>query len=195
MTAGGSVTCWLGQLQAGNRAAAEELWQRYFRRLVGLARKRLEGAPRRVADEEDVALSAFDSFCRNAEGGRFPDLQDRDGLWQLLVTITARKACHLLRDAARLKRGGGIVAEPRQNEEPSLEEVVGSEPTPEFAAQVAEEYQRLLKQLPNAELEAVAVWKMEGYSNDEIAAKLSCAPRSVQRKLELIRKTWEKETV
>jgi DNA-directed RNA polymerase specialized sigma24 family protein len=192
MTPGGSVTHWLGQLQAGDAAAAQELWQRYFARLVGLARKKLEGTPRRTADEEDVALSAFGSFCRNAERGRFPDLQDRDGLWQLLVTITARKVCHLLRDAARLKRGGGIVADPRRDEQSSLDQIVGSEPTPEFAAQVAEECQRLLKQLGSSELEAVALWKMEGYSNDEIADKLNCAPRTVQRKLRLIRSIWEK---
>ena len=46
---------------------------------------------RRAADEEDVALSAFDSFCRGAEQGRFPQLDGRDDLWHLLVVITVRK--------------------------------------------------------------------------------------------------------
>src|SRR6516162_5737990 len=94
----GSITYWLHQLQAGDQEAAQELWNRYFQRLVGLARSKLRGAPRRVADEEDVALSAFDSFCRHAEQGRFPDLADRDGLWRLLVVMTSRKSAHLLRD-------------------------------------------------------------------------------------------------
>jgi hypothetical protein len=67
MSSEGSVTQWLGQLQAGDPAAVQPLWERYFQRLVGLARLKLRGAPRRAADEEDVALSAFDSFCRNAE--------------------------------------------------------------------------------------------------------------------------------
>src|SRR5438874_3477307 len=93
------VTVWLGQLVAGDPAAARPLWDRYFHRLVGLARKRLRDAPRRAADEEDVALSAFDSFCRNAEAGRFPDLTDRDGLWRGLATFTLRKATRHLRDA------------------------------------------------------------------------------------------------
>src|SRR5438874_7802874 len=106
MTSEGSVTGWLGQLQGGDPAAAQRLWERYFQRLVGLARDRLRNAPRRAADEEDVALSAFDSFCRRAEQGRFPQLIDRDGLWRLLVVMTARKAAHLKRDAARQKRGG-----------------------------------------------------------------------------------------
>jgi hypothetical protein len=107
MSSDGSVTRWIDQLQLGDPAAVQQLWQRYFQRLVGLARKKLANAPRRVADEEDVALSAFDSFCRNAEQGRFPDLADRDGLWRLLVVMTARKAGHLRRDQGRQKRGGG----------------------------------------------------------------------------------------
>src|ERR1043165_1882401 len=90
MNGDGSITRWIGQLKAGDPVAAQLLWERYFRRLVGLARKKLDGAPRRMADEEDVALSAFDSFCRGAEHGRFPRLEDRDDLWRLLVVITAQ---------------------------------------------------------------------------------------------------------
>ena len=92
MTAGVSDSHWIGLLQDGDPAAAQRLWERYFHRLVGLARVKLQGQPRRAADEEDVALSAFDSFCRRASDGCFPHLGDRDNLWHLLDTITARKA-------------------------------------------------------------------------------------------------------
>src|SRR5437660_1244008 len=109
MTPRGSVSNWLDQLREGSDQAATRLWEHYFQRLVGLARTALRGAPRRMADEEDVVLSAFNSFCRGVEQGRFPDLRDRDGLWRLLVTLTARKAAHLRRDERRLKRGGGGV--------------------------------------------------------------------------------------
>src|SRR5262249_50229784 len=88
----GSISRWLDQLAQGDRLAAEQLWRRYFHRLVGLARSKLRDTPRRVADEEDVALSTFDSFCRRAEQGQFPDLADREGLWALLMTMTSRKA-------------------------------------------------------------------------------------------------------
>src|SRR5262245_64764290 len=84
MSPDGSVTRWLDLLQAGKSEAVQALWERYFHRLVGLARKKLQDAPRRAADEEDVALSAFDSFCRHAEEGRFPQLADRDSLWRIL---------------------------------------------------------------------------------------------------------------
>src|SRR5262249_1600276 len=140
-----------GQLQAGDPAAAQKLWERYFQRLVGLARKKLQDAPRLAADEEDVALSAFASFCQKATDGQFPQLADRDGLWRFLVTITARKAFHLRRDEGRQKRGGGHVLSLAQlsgtasGTQPVLEQLVDPEPTPAFAALVAEESRRLLK--------------------------------------------------
>jgi DNA-directed RNA polymerase specialized sigma24 family protein len=191
MASEGSVSRWLDGLRAGDPAAARELWERYFRRLVGLARQKLQNAARRVADEEDVALSAFDSFCRGAEAGRFPQLLDRDSLWRLLVVLTARKAAHLRRDQGRLKRGGGKGA--GWSEEADLEHLLSQEPTPELAAQVAEECRRLMQSLRDPELEAVALWKMEGYTVDEIGQRLGYAPRSVKRKLQLIRSLWEKE--
>src|SRR6516225_2636275 len=109
MSSAGSVTDWLGLLKGGDSAAAQRLWESYFRRLVGLARAALKDTPRRAADEEDVALSAFDSFCRGAAQGRFPQLLDRGDLWQLLMVLTTRKAFHLARHERRQKRGGGRV--------------------------------------------------------------------------------------
>src|SRR6516164_573571 len=156
----GSVTHWIGQLKAGDDAAAQLIWERYFQHLINLARKRLQNLPRRAADEQDVALSAFASFCRGAEKGRFPLLQDRDNLWQMLVVITARKAIDLRQHETRKKRGGGAVVDEAalaggadsSTSAFGLENVIGREPTPEFAAQVAEEYQRLLAILPDDDL-------------------------------------------
>ncbi len=96
-----SVTHWIHEIKMGDSAAANALWEHYFEKLVGLARRKLGGRPRRMADEEDVALSAFDSFCRAAEKGRFPNLADRDGLWRLLIQMTARKAVDLIRHNCR----------------------------------------------------------------------------------------------
>jgi DNA-directed RNA polymerase specialized sigma24 family protein len=201
MSAQGSVTNWIGELKAGNHEAAQRLWERYFHRVVGLARKRLEGLRKGAADEEDVALNAFASFCRGAERGSFPLLSDRDNLWQLLVVITARKAADLAQQEQRLKRGGGklqgesALAGPPDSGEGAagIEQVLGRELTPEYAAQVAEECQRL-ESLPNPELRSIALWKMEGHTNDEVAAKLRRSVGTVERKLRLIRSLWEKES-
>jgi DNA-directed RNA polymerase specialized sigma24 family protein len=193
-----SVTRYFVRLQQGDEAAAQKLWELYFRRLVGLARQKLAALPRRAADEEDVALSAFDSFCRGAERGRFPHLRDRHDLWRLLVTITARKALDQIAHDHALKQGGGRVqgdsgvAGP--DGEAGFDRLVGREPSPAFAAEVAEEYRQLLERLGNDELRSIAVWKMEGYGNEEIAAKLGCVPRTVERKLAVIRGLWQGET-
>jgi DNA-directed RNA polymerase specialized sigma24 family protein len=189
----GSVTCWITQLRAGDQAAADPLWGRYFERLVALARVRLLRAPRRAADEEDVALSAFHSFCRATEQGRFPKLDDRDDVWRLLVVLTTRKAAHLLRDGGRLKRGGGVPRGYAGDEEVDLDLVAGEEPGPEFVAEVAEESRRLLNRLDDDTLRSIVIWKLEGYTNQEIAVKLACVPRTVERKLRLIRDIWEGE--
>jgi DNA-directed RNA polymerase specialized sigma24 family protein len=160
--------------------------------MVRLARNKLQGAPRRASDEEDVALSAFHSFCQGAERGRFPSLEDRDDLWQLLVMITARKAIDLKQYERRKKRGGdGRRDSPV--ELTAIEELLSREPTPEFAALIAEQYQNLLNQLPDPALRSIAVWKMEGYSTEQIAGRLQCVPRTVERKLRLIRTCWVQE--
>jgi DNA-directed RNA polymerase specialized sigma24 family protein len=199
MSAPGSVANWLVQLKQGDPTAAQALWERYFPRMVALARKRLQGARRREADEEDVALSAFASFCRGALEGRFPQLADRDDLWRLLVVITARKALDLLARQGRLKHGGGKLTGESGLDDPDADgagiaQVVGHEPTPEFAAQVAEECRRLLDKLGDDELRTIAVGKMEGYTSEELAARLGCALATVERRLRLIRKLWEGES-
>src|SRR5262249_44160402 len=103
----GSITQWLTPLKEGDHAAVQSLWERYFDRLVRLARGKLSGCRGLAADEEDVALSAFDSFCRAASAGRFPKLNDRDDLWRILVALTLRKAIHVRKYSTRARRGGG----------------------------------------------------------------------------------------
>jgi DNA-directed RNA polymerase specialized sigma24 family protein len=192
----GSITRWFGSLQAGNREAAQGLWQRFANRLIGLARARLQAAPRRAADEEDAVLSAFDSFCRGAEQGRFPQLQDRGDLWNLLVAITVRKVSDQVNRERRQKRGGGAVLceadlPISSDNDRELDEIIRVEPTPQMVVEMAEQCQKLLESLPDVELRSIALWKMEGYTNAEIAGKLDCARSTIQRKLQLIQARWE----
>ena len=196
-----SVSLWIDQLKAGDRQATENLWERYFRRLMGLARKRLEDRPRLGADAEDIALSAFDSFFRGAEAGKFPQLQDRDDLWHLLVTITARKAQHLIRDQSREKRGGGAVlgesaffsSDGTRDSPVGIEQVFSRAPSPEFASQLSEQFERLFDQLADPDLRTIATLKMEGYTIDEISLQVGRAPATIERKLKVIRTLWEND--
>jgi DNA-directed RNA polymerase specialized sigma24 family protein len=192
------VTSWIGQLKAGRRTVIQKLWESYFRRLVGLARKKLQGVPRQVADEEDVALSAFKSFCRCAEEGRFAKLADRDDLWQLLVLVTVRKALNQRRHAISAGQGGGKVVHASALSGPDVdgplfEKQISREPSPQFAAQIADNCRRLLDLLGDDQLRQIAIWKMEGYTNEEIACMLDRSLSSVERKLGMIRRIWDKE--
>ena len=190
-----SVTFWLERLKSGDRDAVPQLWERYFPRLMRLARRRLEGSPRRAADEEDVVLSAFNSFCQRVEQGRFPQLEDRTDLWRLLAVITSRKALKLAEANRRVKRGGGQVRGESvflgaAEEQAGIHGVADEQPTPDFAVQMAEEIRRLLDRLDDPKLCEMALLKLEGYSNEEIAERLQCALRTVERRLRGIRAIW-----
>jgi DNA-directed RNA polymerase specialized sigma24 family protein len=190
-----SVTEWIVSLKAGDAAAVDRILARYFESLVELAGARLRGMPRALADEEDAALSALDSFCRGAARGRFPKLDDRRDLWRLLVVITERKAIDQTVTERRQKRGGGrlrgtLGAVAADDSHGISARAVDPGPTPEFAAQMVDECQRLMDELRDDSLRRVALLRMEGYTNEEIARELRCSRRTVARKVELIRRTW-----
>ena len=178
----GSITGWIDRLKAGDRAAASPLWDTYFRRLVQFARERLRGASRRVADEEDAALSAFDSFCSSAACGRFPQLADRRSLWPLLAAITRHKCVDLRRRESRHKRGGHrgregalddlLARGPSRNQPPSS-------PTRCAAGDAARRNGR-----PGPGDNCAGPPERE--RRPTCAGRLGCARRSVERKLAMI---------
>jgi RNA polymerase sigma factor (sigma-70 family) len=192
MSPGEDLTRWIKLLKAGEREAVQQLWQRYYQRLVALARQKLGRLPRRAADEEDVALSAFDSFIRRAEQGRFPRLEDRQDLWQLLVVLTRRKIVDH-RDYEESARRDWRRIQHDAADGSLVRGLIGREPDPVLAAQVGEECRRLLAALPDEELRQIVLRKMEGYTNEEIAELLGIARATVGRRLTLIRKTWLSE--
>jgi len=188
------ITVWINGLKAGDAEAVERLWQRYFQNMVALARQKLAGRQVRASDEEDVALSAFDSLCRGAAQGRFPKLSDRHCLWPLLALITARKVYDAANRERRQKRGRGAVqAESelagRDGRQFALDEVVSREPTPQAIAAMKEQCGQLLEELAPLDRQVV-LYKLEGYTNLEIAQMLHVSPRTIERKLDLVRRTW-----
>lgn len=188
----GSMTLFFGQLRTGDPAAAAALWQRFFPRLVALARKTLAGRPQRVADADDAAQSAFASFCLRVKAGEF-EVADRSDLWKLLATVTANKARMLARRESAEKRGGGRVvgegalARPDGSPLP-LDEAAAYLPNAEFDLQCEELLSRL-----EPELRQIAILRLLGYKNREIAELHDCTERKVERKLNLIRLRWQAE--
>jgi DNA-directed RNA polymerase specialized sigma24 family protein len=194
-----SVSRWLDGLKAGDQADIARLWDRYFLKVVALARAKLPAPTRREFDEEDVALSAFHSFCERAGRGEFPQVADRNDLWRLLSTITARKVTSSIRHRTRLKRGGGrVLGESALIEGDDaggalVSQFLSREPSPEDAAEFTEEYDRLFARLTNATLRLIALRRLDGCSSEAIGAELGVSARTVDRKLELIRALWEEE--
>ncbi|MEM6331335.1 MAG: ECF-type sigma factor [Planctomycetota bacterium] len=191
------VAEWVRGLAAGRPESSEEIWRAYYDKLTRYARHKLAGHPRRDLDEEDVALSAMNSFYRGAAEGRFPKLDDRDDLWKLLLTITARKAQKKIRWGMAAKRGGGEVRGESvfaaRGDGLGLADVLGTEPSEALSVGVAGSCGELLAKLDDDSLREIAIARLEGYSNEEIAERLDCAVRTVERKLKRIRTLWSRE--
>lgn len=198
-----SVTQWINGLRVGDARATQHVWEQYFQRMVELARQKLSGAPRAAADEEDVALSAFKSFCFAARTGRYPQLQSRDALWPLLMAITVHKSIDQIRGENRQKRGGTGKAHVdrdalRQSlSEVTIDQLFSKEPTPEFAAALADEVEFLLQRLAQVaagDTAQIALLKLQGYDNREIAEHIGCSVRTVERAMVIIARIWDRES-
>jgi RNA polymerase sigma factor (sigma-70 family) len=179
-----SITRLLRAAQDDRSSAVGPLLAAYFDRLVQLARQRLRNLPGMVTYDEDVALRSFHSvYQRIRDPGRPLQLASRDDFWRLLATRTISRAIDLIR---RHRKG----EEPGDHD---VEQLLTREPTPEETAAMADECRRLLDLLEEPQLRQVALWKVEGYTNEEIAAMLDCVPRTVERKLRHIRFLWKQE--
>ncbi|MCC9599122.1 LuxR C-terminal-related transcriptional regulator [Stieleria sp. JC731] len=194
MSDSNEVTQWIEQVKQGDSLAEHQLWQHYFDRLARSVRQNLRGQNRAISDEEDIVASVFESFYQAAEAGRFPDLSDRDALWRLLLKMSARKAIDKRRHEHRQRRGDG--AQPRPMLGPDGElliQVAGDQPTPEMVAMMAESMQQLFDLLGEGEVKSIAIAKLEGHSNAEIAKSLGCSERTIERRLHLIREKLQHE--
>jgi DNA-directed RNA polymerase specialized sigma24 family protein len=194
-----SVTRWIRDLEAGDHEAAGPLYERYFRRLIRLAQSQLQGLPQRATSAEDVAAHAFASFCHRLERGGYTWLNDRDDLWRLLARIIVHKALKVRRSHFAGRRGAGKVqgesawvrsAGGPQGAPAGIDQLAGDDLPPDLLAEAREEFQHRLDSLGNETLRSVALWKLEGYSNEEIAERLGVVPRTVERKLRSIRSLW-----
>jgi DNA-directed RNA polymerase specialized sigma24 family protein len=185
-------------LRRGEPGAIYGLWDRYFPKILKQARTQLASYPRRSFDEEDVALSVFDTLQRGARAGRFENLKSRSNLWALLVALTRQKVIDRMRREGRMKRGGGRVRgdsvfAARAAEACGLDQFADDEPAPEFFVCLDEEYRRLTGLLRDEVIRRVATLRLEGLSNEEIAEQIGISLRAVQRKVRLIEDRWTQE--
>jgi len=174
----GSVTDWIEQFRSGNQEAVEQIWRRYCARLVGLAKKQLRAMRPSDADPEGVADEAFCAFCSGLEQGRFRDLVHRDDLWRLLSAIVFHVAQHEAQKQLAQKRGGDRTI---ANDPAGLSDVPSREPTPEEATAVLDTWRYLLARLSSDRQREIVRLHMEGCTLGEIAGRIRCALRTVER--------------
>ena len=187
-----SVTGWIDQLANGNEQAAEELWRHISTRLHEFALQKLDLQTRRRYDEDDAAISAFHSLCRGLTAGRI-QAENRDALWGLLAVITSRKISAQRRYLNRQKRGGG--AERGESGfaefgDAGINAVDGHQPSPDLLAEVSESCSQLLAALPDNTMKQIVLLKFQGATNGDAADELNCTQRTIERKLERIRRIW-----
>jgi RNA polymerase sigma factor (sigma-70 family) len=197
MPAEGSVTHWIAELKAGDESALAKLHERYWPFLVRLARRKLKGAPRRAADEQDVAQEAFIGCYKNLRNGQFPLLTNRGDFLALMTIITARKAARQIGHERCVKRGGGRVRGESALDalagssqlRRGIEHVQGNGRTPAEEELLHETYEQAMARLPD-KLRPFAELHLAGLTHKEIAEKLDCAERTVERKMQLIFEYW-----
>lgn len=188
-----AITGWIDQLSEGNELAAEQLWQHISHRLHEFALKKLDVQTRRRYDENDAANSAFHSLCRGLADGRI-EAANRDALWGLLSVITSRKVAAQRRYLNRQKRGGGAVRGESGFAalgDTGINGVNDNQQTPHVLAEVSESCSQLFDAIPDETMKHIVLLKFQGATNGEVAKELNCTRRTIERKLERIRRIWE----
>jgi len=196
----GSVSTWIEQLKGGDEATLDKLHKRYWPVLVGLAQRKLKGSLRRALDEEDVAQQAFWGFYKSLKAGRLSQLTNRYELLALLTHITACQAANQIQhEVGVAKRGGGKV-----QGESVLDALTASGEHQRGMAQVEDRgvsppeqallddcYQRYVGAIPD-HLRGFAELRLVGFTHQEIADRMGCTERTVDRKIALVMAKWER---
>ena len=184
----------------GDAQAAQLLYQHFCERVEEMARQRIPANVRRAYDQDDVVVSAFHSLFLGVRKQQY-QLHDRFDFWRLLLTIAERKIAKRVRHETRDKRDVRRVVhnsvflksstEQTGDAPRGVDALPGREPTAELAAEVSETCEAMLAALPDGTSRQIALLKLENHTSEEIAAKLGCTRRTIQRKLLVIRRTWQ----
>jgi DNA-directed RNA polymerase specialized sigma24 family protein len=191
----GSISLCIELLKQGDAQAAAQLFDRFFRRLAGLARARLLPLRRQAAaDQDDVALSAFHDFCQAVRTERYADLHGRDDLWSVLASFVANKAKTLIDRETAEKRGRGTVrgesvfeaTSGASAERPGFDRFASRDDDPALLAEF-EELLDLFKGRLDEKQREIAALALDGCTSEEIGGVIDMPPTTVRRKLKVIR--------
>lgn len=188
----GSITGWIADLRKNDSEAQRKIWERFVDRLIRYADRKLRGRVCRLVDAEDIASIAFASFFEKGPD-EFGRLLNRNDLWQVLAMLAERRAIDQIRRENAEKHGGerllseSAIDNSKEARLNGMDNLASAALPADFAAILAEEVEVRLDALDDLELQQVAIERMQGFSNKEIAARLKVSLRSVERKLKDIR--------
>ena len=193
-----SVTDWITQLRNGHSSACDKLWPFYLQRLTSLICQKLETSRTEVSDEEDVLIDTCEVCFRKIKEGNYPNISSRHDLWRLLTKIATRKSIDQIRrsrkgvdrlrlDSTHVTNNSGIGTEYNH-----IDNLPGAEPTPEFAAMVADESRHRLNQLPTKMVSVVKL-RLQGFTLKQITEKTDVSLPTVQRYLSYVREIWSED--
>ena len=185
-------------LSDGDEQAIAQIVEQSMERLKQRISRRLPPGLRRHTDEDDVAQSVMNSFiCGVRDRERFKKLQDTNDLWQILGMLTKQKiAKHVRRNQAQKRGSGSLRGESifyRPDQEglaPGLDGIANQLAGVSEEIVHSEDFDQLLQTLDNDHLREIAVFKLDGFSHEEIAERMQMSVRSVGRKLDVIRDLW-----
>ncbi len=187
----GSVTAQLPRLKTAE--ASVEAWfvDRYFERICSLARQHLGASSRAAHDEEDVALTVMRNFLEGAKQGTFQRLRNREDLHQILLMLTKRNSVDFFRRSTRRQKNEVGESEFGSPEVP-FASVAAMEPDRDLISEISEEIRELFRGIEHEtlKLEEIAIWRLQGFSVNEIAERLELLPHTIYRRLQLIRDRW-----
>ena len=186
------------ELLGSDSENAERIWAEFFPRMIRFAKKKLSDIPMRSFDEEDVALSAMNSFFKGNAEGKFNLLTNDDELWRLLATITARKATAQRRKQKALKRDGGATrgesvfmrAGELDSKCVGLAGAADQNQMPDTIDQILASCDELLLKLPDEKLRDTAIMRLQGYNNQEISDELGCSLARTKQRVARVKELW-----
>jgi RNA polymerase sigma-70 factor (ECF subfamily) len=180
------------RLRAGDQEAATAVFSRFSRRLIGLARRHLDGRLRDKLDPEDVMQSVFRSFFA-AQAEKEFDLENWDNLWSLLVVITLRKCGHKIAYFCAARRDVQREQMPPAVDESIAEwEAIAQDPTPSHAMMLADAVELIMNRLESPRERQILELSLQGCTPVEISARVGRTERTVQRVLARVRKWLER---
>jgi len=189
----GSVTRWIEQMRGGDSIVVHALAERYFKKLGDAARRRLHKINQNLHDEEDVANFVLEAVFRNIAQGRYPDLQDRDDLWFLMLAITQRRISSILKRDRRQKAQPSSLTsltELLEIYEGELSDLAVDSDPEQIAIEIGDCWQELMRILPNDEFRKIARLKLDFYSNRQISSMLKLTSKYIDRKVVEIQRLW-----